>query len=105
MLLNLLVFALFWLGHACLWMVTLNVVYSQPLPRGFLKKFRLVVGASIWLGPPLLGALLTWDLLGVLHAAADGGGHLALAGYIVVCLLVSCVLLPLVTAGAAGGGP
>jgi uncharacterized protein len=97
LLLTLTLFGLFWLGHACLWMLALNVVYSQPLNRGFLKKYRLVVGLTIWFGPPLFGLLLTWDMFALLRAAWETGAYAVAATYVACCLFVSCVVLPIIT--------
>ena len=52
-LLQLLVFVAAWVGHTCVWTALLNHLYGRPLPKEFLKPFRLFVGVVI-LGFPLL---------------------------------------------------
>jgi uncharacterized protein len=43
-----------WIGHACLWTHLLNVLYSQPIPKPFLKLWRLGTGIVIAIGIPVL---------------------------------------------------
>jgi predicted MPP superfamily phosphohydrolase len=92
---SILVFALFWLGHACLWMWAMNVAYSRPLPRDFLKFYRLLTGLVIWFGPPLFGVLVTFDIPSLFQYSATSVPAL----YAALCLFVSCVVLPVVTVG------
>ena len=44
-------FALAWFGHAYLLMVVVNVTYSQPYHKTFLKGFRLLIALLILGGP------------------------------------------------------
>jgi uncharacterized protein len=97
LLLTIVVFALFWLGHACLWMWVMNVTYSRPLHRDFLKVFRLAMALLIWLGPPLIGLFVTFDLLGLLQSRWHGMGYAIVAVYAALCLYVAAVVLPLLT--------
>jgi hypothetical protein len=41
----------YWLGHACIMMAILNRVYALPLPKKFLKPFRLLIGLLIFTFP------------------------------------------------------
>src|SRR5262245_1350373 len=45
--------AVAWVGHAYIWTSLLSHLYGRPLPRGFLKLWRLITGFVI-LGFPLL---------------------------------------------------
>ena len=45
---------LIWLGNACLWMRLLNLLYSRPLHRRFLKSVRLLSGIAIFVAFPYL---------------------------------------------------
>ena len=53
LLLDVSLFLLAWLGHACFMMLLLNMAYSRPWNREILKKFRLLMGLWIFLGPLL----------------------------------------------------
>ncbi len=48
-----LLFAVAWVGHACLWVTLLNNLYGRPLSKWFLKPWRLLTGVVI-LAFPLL---------------------------------------------------
>ena len=95
--LDLLLFLAAWLGHACLWMVLLNVVYAQPWHKQLLKKFRLVIGLMIWFGPPLFAWFYGTDVLGLIRSAGASGENLLPAAYLLVCLGIALVGLPFVT--------
>ncbi len=58
---DLLTAGVLWVGHACIWTATLNVLYSQPLPKAFLKPWRLFTGAVIS-GFPLVLFFGPWPL-------------------------------------------
>jgi predicted MPP superfamily phosphohydrolase len=90
-------FALAWLGHACLLMVILNFVYAYPLDRLFLKAFRAAVGLCIFVGPAIFASLASYRITGILRSAAEEREFVVPAIYIVVALLVSCIGLPYVT--------
>ncbi len=48
-------------GHACIWTASLNYLYGRPLPKWFLKPYRLLCGAVIVGYPAGLYALVVWD--------------------------------------------
>lgn len=78
-----------WVGHACIWTTLLNIFYSQPLPKTFLKLWRLLTGAVIGLFPILLSVQLPDDLAAI---------PLPLVAYFIVCLLYGAVIFPIITA-------
>jgi predicted MPP superfamily phosphohydrolase len=49
-----LLFAVAWVGHACVWTSVLSHVYGRPLPKWFLKLWRLVTGVVIVAFPLLI---------------------------------------------------
>jgi predicted MPP superfamily phosphohydrolase len=87
-----------WAGHAYLWTALLNIVYARPLPKAFLKPWRLFTGLVI-VGFPLLLALgfERADSAGFGYQPAGPGGG-AVVAYLAVCLLVGGVWFPAVTA-------
>lgn len=81
---------LIWLGNACLWMRLLNLLYSRPLHRQFLKQFRLLSGIVIFLAFPYLLVqrypdYLTFDS----HPLTDA--------WFALCLFAAVVVVPVVT--------
>lgn len=86
--LGFLLFLLSWVGHGYWLMVALNMVYSRPYSRTFLRALRKGAGVLLVLGPPALGLLVgfdvraaidraeswTWGPLGYLLACAVFGG-------------------------------
>lgn len=70
-----------WVGHACLWTYSLNNLYGRPIPKWFLKPYRLFCGFVI-VGYPLAPVLVSQDL-----------GYL----YFVVCGLIGGIVFPLIT--------
>jgi len=79
------------IGHACIWTTLLNVLYSQPLPKWFLKPWRLLTGLVIVAFPLLV--IRTHD--GYLHAPRNlyGSGWL----YHDACFIFGAISLPVVT--------
>ena len=51
---ELVLFLAAWLGHAFLWTVLLNVVFSRPYHRRLLGAFRLFVAVVVLVVPPVL---------------------------------------------------
>ena len=66
-----LLFLLFWVGHGYWLMVTLNMIYSRPYNRTFLRLIRKVWGLTLVFGPPALALIV-----GIL-ANKDAGGFFA----------------------------
>jgi uncharacterized protein len=56
-----LLLAIAWVGHACLWVYPLNVLYSQALPKRFLRPWRYFTGLMIVAGYPLFLVLLNYN--------------------------------------------
>ena len=85
-----------WVGHSALWLVALNILYSQPLNRTFLKAMRLAVGVIVFAFPLFLRAVAGWDLLG---ASLDnlGIGSLLLQLYLAQCFFMTFWAIPMVT--------
>ena len=80
-------FTVGWVGHACLWTYSLNNLYGRPIPKWFLKPYRLGCGLVI-VGFPLE----IW--------LADQFAHPLLAiAYLVVCGLIGGILFPVITVG------
>jgi len=94
--LQFLLFALAVFGHACLLMVMLNVVYSQPYHKKFLSALRALAGLVIWGGPIAFAYFQGIDVLAMIRNAALPGEYL-LAGYLVLALVMACVLFPIAT--------
>jgi predicted MPP superfamily phosphohydrolase len=92
-----LLLAVAWLGHACIWTYPLNYLYGSPLPKWFLKAWRLFTGVVIVAGVPLL----VWRWTAVL---TDHDGrfdvspeYLFLGGYSLSCLAVGGLVFPAIT--------
>jgi len=83
----LLLLAAAWVGHSALWLVGLNVLYSRPLPRRFLRFMR-VFTAGVVFGFPIAVAVG-----GFLGAESLLGVQL----YLAACLGMSLVMVPVVT--------
>jgi predicted MPP superfamily phosphohydrolase len=76
-----------WVGHAYLWTAVLNILYARPLPKWFLKPWRLLTGVVI-VGYPAFVGLCEWQF-GEFEIAPDDGP--APSGYSVV-VFVGCLL-------------
>jgi uncharacterized protein len=97
---DLLLFLFVWLGHACLWLLILNLLYSQPLHKTFLKISRLVIALVIFIFPPMfLFYVTSWDRIlkwnWTIHFSIFEGISPVL--YLLLCLAISCIGLPWVT--------
>jgi uncharacterized protein len=92
----LLLFALMWIGHACLWTALLNRVYGHPLPKFLLKAWRYLTGLTIAAFPLLLGGGLRDDALEV-YPFPEELGALATRAYAAVCLVVGGLVFPVIT--------
>ena len=96
--LELIAFAFAWVGHACILVTFLNVVYSRPVHRVFQKGVRAFVGLAILGFPALLLLGVGPDVIELMHSAYLGGSHLALALYVGVALVVGAGVFPIITA-------
>jgi predicted MPP superfamily phosphohydrolase len=77
----LLAFGVAWVGHACLWVSSLNNFYGRALPKSLLKPWRLLTGAVI----------LAFPLLFLVHD--DFAARL----YLWPCLFLGGVVFPAIT--------
>lgn len=89
-----LLFALAVLGHACLLTWLLNVVYSQPYHRLFLKIARAAIGLLIPGGPIAFVVYFGFSVSPVLQLPAE---HFALAIYLTLTLSIAGIGFPLTT--------
>ena len=76
-----------WIGHGYLLMLVLNVTYSYPFHRKFLKALRQVCGLLLIAGPPVFGAQIGFDLLELGRASLADGSWLAPVTYAWACVL------------------
>ena len=86
-----------WIGHAYIWTAGLNFVYAQPLPKSFLKPWRLLTGLVI-IGFPFLyvvGMVSGTEYDGAGLFGAWGWG---VWGYGLTCVAFGAGVFPLVTA-------
>ena len=81
-----LLFIAVWVGHGYLLMLTLNVTYSYPLHRKFLKALRQVCGLLLIAGPPLFASLFGTNLIELAAAARNEVWLLIPAVYAWVCV-------------------
>lgn len=89
MLLEYTLFALACFGHAYLLMVIVNITYSQPLHRHFLKVFRAVMGL-LMLGGPIA-------FIAIYGVALDNPSRPeALSIYLLITLFMALVVYPYV---------
>src|SRR5205814_759310 len=86
-----------WLGHAFLWTVLLNVVFSRPYHRRLLGAFRLFVAVVVLVVPPVLllayGAPPVSWLEETVRLRPPG----PFAAYVALCWLIGVVILPILT--------
>lgn len=59
--------AALWVGHACIWTYFLNNFYGRRIPKKFLKPWRLLTGIVILAGLPLLWWSYEYNDLGVTY--------------------------------------
>src|SRR5258707_5935141 len=85
-----------WVGHSALWLVGLNVLYSQPLNRTFLRIARLVVAILVFGFPFVLWAVVGLDLLAV-NVNGPPPGLWAVQVYLGLCFYISFWAIPVMT--------
>jgi predicted MPP superfamily phosphohydrolase len=76
-----------WVGHAAIWLVALNVLYSRPYNKRLLKIAQLIDGLIVFSFPPVLLAL--WRF-----GATDNA---VVKGYLALCLGMSLLAIPVAT--------
>jgi predicted MPP superfamily phosphohydrolase len=94
---SLLLFLIACVGHGYLLMLALNVTYSFPFHRKFLKAIRLAAGLLLVAGPPAFAAAVGIDLIELGRSAWTDGSYRFPAAYAWVCLLAGGVAFPAVT--------
>ena len=82
-----LVFLACWVGHACLWTATLNYLYGCPLPKRFLKVYRLLCGLVI-IGFPIL-----------VCAGSASGLPWPVKWYLIACGVMGLIVFPVISIG------
>src|SRR5580700_7151295 len=90
-----LAFAAAWVGHAAIWLVGLNVLYSRPIHRDILNRIRLVVGLIVFGFPIALAGFWYWGVIDLSEKAQPA--PLALEAYLAICLLMSVIVIPVIT--------
>jgi uncharacterized protein len=63
-LIDLILFGLVWFGHACIWTVITNILYSRPYHKPTLKITRLMIAILIFIIPPALSVGIVDYLIG-----------------------------------------
>src|ERR1051325_5398473 len=76
-----------WVGHAAIWLVALNVLYSRPYHKRLLKIAQLVDGLLVFSFPLVL--LTLWHFSAIDNAIVKG--------YLVLCLGLTLLAVPIVT--------
>src|SRR5262249_25176473 len=84
-----------WFGHAFLWTVILNLIYSQAIWRWLQKRSREVVALCVFGFPLAFGAAY----LGRLRELAGGGSgaDLFAFAYLSLCWAITFVYVPVIT--------
>jgi predicted MPP superfamily phosphohydrolase len=98
----LVVAAVAWVGHACVWTALLSNLFGRPLPKPFLKAWRLVTAAVILAFLQMCWWLLTHpftfldDMREARPVWPDPTDALGF-GYVGVCLVVGGLVFPAIT--------
>jgi uncharacterized protein len=94
----LLIFVLWaaWVGHAAIWLVGLNILYSRPIHRDILSQVRPVVGIIVFGFPVVVLAALYWRVIEL--ETEHYHVPVAAAAYLAICLVMTLIVIPLFTA-------
>ena len=96
----LLALAAAWVGHACIWISSLNNFYGRALPKWLLKPWRLLTGAVILVFPLILLSGTNpkwWNFVDGENVFLNGLWGRFMVGYAGVCLLIWAVGFPCIT--------
>jgi predicted MPP superfamily phosphohydrolase len=106
-LLAVLLFAVAWIGHACVCTGCLNYLYGLALPKVILKPWRYVTGLIILAFPALLWSAKNPNYLdySVGNDLLDGVWGRCVFLYALVCLAYGAFVFPLVTAARYAPAP
>lgn len=74
-------FAVAWVGHACIWVAVMNFLFGCPITKRFLKPWRLFTGVLLLAFPLLMFAADAWPVI----------------AYLAVCLLYGGAIFPTIT--------
>ena len=85
-----------WVGHAALWLVGLNILYSQPFHRSYLKAARLLVAVVVFGFPFALWAIVGFDLLAII-VTDPSPPFMLLQLYLGLCFFISFWAIPVMT--------
>jgi hypothetical protein len=92
-------FVVAWVGHACVWVSLMSNLYGRPLPKWFLKPWRLFTAAVILAFP-----LLLWSPVGeyppsfsTRYTPGQVLWCYAVVSYYLICLVLGGVVFPAVT--------
>ena len=85
-----------WVGHAYVWTAQLNYLYARPIPKTFLKLWRLFTGLVILAFPLLLAYVLDYRLTDDPPREVPPARFVA-GWYAAACLFFGGVLFPVVT--------
>ena len=89
--------ALAWVGHACLWTSLLNNLYGRPLPKKLLKVWRYTTGLIILAFPLLPLSAFRIDFSSDDYESINGIWGRVVLAYAAVCLLFGGVIFPAIT--------
>ena len=92
-----LLFLLFWVGHGYWLMVTLNMIYSRPYNRTFLRLIRKVWGLTLVFGPPALALIVGIDPAMAIEQASVEPLRWWLLGYMLACIVIGGLWFPFIT--------
>lgn len=85
-------FLVVWIGHSALWLVTMNIVYSQPLPRWALRTWRAIVAGLVAIFP-----IAYWTLVTIVPDNHSSAIWWIAHVYVGLCCLNCVTVIPLVT--------
>jgi predicted MPP superfamily phosphohydrolase len=94
---DLLLLAGAWFGHAFLLTVWLNVWYSLPLWRWPMKRMRELVALLVFSFPFALVLVYGWHISSAVQTPAAGWADRLVRGYLVVCWATTFAYLPAIT--------
>ena len=100
MLYLLLVLAIGWVGHACLWTALLNNLYGRPLPKGLLRWWRHLTALILLSYPPVVWYCLDvpWTVdEAVFSRPPHNVWSWVVLVYVAVCLVLGGLVFPAIT--------
>src|SRR5262245_38338881 len=85
-----------WFGHAFLLTVVLNIAYALPVRRWILKRLRELIALLVF-GFPVALAWRFWGRFGELIGSSAGRSDFPVFCYLFVCWATTFIYLPAVT--------